>query len=132
MTNGFGKLLFQNHNGSMRITRSPFIRSFIRIFITGKTCSYMYTTSALHNLKVSRAEISTVFFLWRDIFRYSYRTISLWKELMWDMLNFLWMLSCIFNLPLYVYDVFSFFCKQQDLFSNGRKWYIFLSGFLGP
>lgn len=62
MTNGFGKLLFQNHNGSMRITRSPFIRSFIRIFITGKTCSYMYTTSALHNLKVSRAEISTVFF----------------------------------------------------------------------
>lgn len=65
MTNGFGKLLFQNHNGSMRITRSPFIRSFIRIFITGKTCSYMYTTSALHNLKVSRAEISTVFFMKR-------------------------------------------------------------------
>lgn len=32
-----------------------------------KTCSYMYTTSALHNLKVSRAEISTVFFMKRYI-----------------------------------------------------------------
>lgn len=137
MTNGFGKLLFQNHNGSMRITRSPFIRSFIRIFITGKTCSYMYTTSALHNLKVSRAEISTVFFyfLWRDIFRYSYRTIRLWKELMWDMLNFLWMLSCIFNLPLYVYDVFSsfFFLVNNKIYFRMEESDIFsYRGFLVP
>lgn len=134
MTNGFGKLLFQNHNGSMRITRSPFIRSFIRIFITGKTCSYMYTTSALHNLKVSRAEISTVFF-YEEIYFGILIGYRLWKELMWDMLNFLWMLSCIFNLPLYVYDVFSsfFFLVNNKIYFRMEESDIFsYRGFLVP
>lgn len=133
MTNGFGKLLFQNHNGSMRITRSPFIRSFIRIFITGKTCSYMYTTSALHNLKVSRAEISTVFFMKRYISvflsnnQFVKRTYMRYAQLSLNAL--LYFQPSIVRVWCFL---LFFFGKQQDLFSNGRKWYIFLSGFLGP
>lgn len=123
MTNGFGKLLFQNHNGSMRITRSPFIRSFIRIFITGKTCSYMYTTSALHNLKVSRAEISTVFF-YEEIYFGILIEQSVCKKNLYEICSTFFECSLVFSTFHCTCMMFSplfFVCKQQDLFSKGRK-----------
>lgn len=127
MTNGFGKLLFQNHNGSMRITGSPFIRSFIRVFITGK----LAPTCALHNFKVSRAQISTVFY-------YEAIHFGILIEQSVCQRNLYEICSTFFECSLVFSSFYStcmmcspFFCKQH-LFSSGRKWYIFLSGFLVP
>lgn len=125
MTNGFGKLLFQNHNGSMRITRSPFIRSFIRIFITGKTCSYMYTTSALHNLKVSRAEISTVFF-YEEIYFGTLIEQSVCEKNLYEICSTFFECSLVFSTfdctcmmfsPFFVNNKIYFRKEESDIFS---------------
>lgn len=130
MTNGFGKLLFQNHNGSMRITGSPFIRSFIRVFITGKlapTCTQQHLHCIISRYQELKSLLCFIMKLYISVFLSNnlfvkgtymrYAQLSL-NVLLYFLLSILraW---CV--LPFFVNNIY-FQVEESDIFSYRGFW----------
>lgn len=92
-----------------------------------KTCSYMYTTSALHNLKVSRAEISTVFF-YEEIYFGTLIEQSVCEKNLYEICSTFFECSLVFSTfhctcmmfsPLFLFVNYKIFFRKEesDIFS---------------
>lgn len=90
-----------------------------------KTCSYMYTTSALHNLKVSRAEISTVFF-YEEIYFGTLIEQSVCEKNLYEICSTFFECSLVFSTfhctcmmfsPFFVNNKIYFRKEESDIFS---------------